>query len=203
MKWDNWKKYKQIATGQWRDVNDIKAAIDLIETDYPPLIVEVGVCRKNPNIEGGASYAWASLCYEHNGTYIGVDHDEGSLMFARELTTEWKFKESRLTTDEARLVCRFWQGDAVDFFRQWTPPHEIDLIYIDGWATEGGDGWQEKYLTMWNTIPDAAKPIPLVLYDDVVEHRLWKGEVLIPHLLKNGYEQVFMRNERCLLRWTG
>ena len=211
MKWTNWQNYQDLATGKvWYQYQgkpdfsaspsphygnsnmvhgnpqDVYEVLSLISSDRPT-IMEVGVTSKEPCLTGGCTYAFASFCYENNGHFIGVDIKSNNINNSIQLT--WEFLS----------VCSFWVADILEISHLFD--RAIALLYLDSWL-EGSppenpkDYKSSDYVRLFESFKI---PPELVMIDDVRDGG-GKGKLIIPHLLANGYDEVFNRNERAAFR---
>lgn len=101
--------------------------------------------------------------------------------------------------------------DAIDFAEK-KPMAQYDLIYLDAWDVDWPE-CAEKHLEFYKTAKDRINEKCLILIDDTdlyynhykreyfpdPECLSGKGKLLIPELLKDGYEIVF-KGRQTLLR---
>jgi predicted O-methyltransferase YrrM len=122
------------------------------------------------------------------------------------------------STDAARSICKdyglgaekqvnFVTKDGIRFLRLWRDSGvPVDFLYLDAWDHIPGYEKisEEKHLEAFITIEQNMAPDSLVLIDDIKNRATWagKGRLVIPYLLKNGYEVLF-KGYQSLFQKTG
>lgn len=184
----------------------IDRAIELIKkTTRVPYILEIGCCRQDFNHDVDKE------------TCFGCCDGHSSYLWAR---TGWRVKSVDINPEHisiAKKVCKgfdnieFFTMDAIEFAEKMPMSH-YNLLFLDAWDVDYP--WcADKHLEFYSIVKGKLNNSCLILIDDTdlyynqykreyfpdPECLSGKGKLLIPELLKGGYEIVF-KGRQTLLR---
>lgn len=184
----------------------IERAIKLLEaTTQSPMILELGCCRQMFSHDVDNDFCPA--CCDGHSTYLwartgwivhSVDNNQNHIDTAKELCKGF-------------LNVSIINMDAIVFARK-IPIKQYDLIFLDAWDVDLPE-CAEKHLEFYSTVKDRINTKTIILIDDTdlyYDHEnkeyfpdpeclSGKGKLLIPELLKDGYEILF-KGRQTLLR---
>ena len=176
--------------------------IELLSRRAPgAFMVELGSTRDPEGIEGdGHSTPILAYVAERSGHFFyTVDAVKDATDAAREICKNYGLgadKQVNFVTKDGIRFLRLWRDSGV----------HLDFLYLDAWDHVPGYEKisEEKHLEAFITIEKNMAPDALVLIDDVKNRANWagKGKLVIPYLLKHGYEVLF-KGYQSLFQKTG
>lgn len=155
------------------------------------LIVEVGTARSllthdldqlNPVCcnDGHSTYLWARTKHQ----VYTVDIDSQAI------------QNVKAKLPNVNAYCQ----DGIAFLRDFEQLNasKIDLLFLDAWDVVEGCPYAEKSLESYLVVKDKLHAKSLILIDDTDVGQAGKGKLLIPELLRDGY-QILRRGRQTLL----
>lgn len=183
----------------------IERAIKIVKEMFDPYILEIGCCRQE--LRHDVDKEICAACCDGHSTYL----------WAR---TGWNVVSVDINPDyieTAKKICAgfdnvsFIVADAIKYV-ETIGACNYDLIFLDAWDLDSSQS-AENHLNFYNKIKNKFRKKPMILIDDTdiyydKERKEYfyddeclsgKGKLLIPGLLKTGYEIVF-KGRQTLLR---
>ncbi|MEM0896841.1 MAG: glycosyltransferase [Verrucomicrobiota bacterium] len=158
----------------------ISCTIDLLRLLGGSTVVEIG-CMRRP-IDHPVDELDRACCLDGHSTFFwarsglnvhSVDIDEDAVKVATDATKDFP---------NAVVSC----GDGIEFIRQFEGT--IDLLFLDAWDVYPDIPFAEKHLEAWQLAKEKLTPSHIIQIDDTDIANGGKGALLIPELVKNGYE---------------
>jgi hypothetical protein len=160
-------------------------------TDHK-IILEIGSIRNrmNHDIEsinpvccndGHSTYFWRK--YTSADIYT-VDIDKNCKNI---IDSDDRLKDVNATTD-----------DAISYAKSFDK--KIDLLFLDAWDVFYSSEYAEKHLEIYNILKDKLSDNCLILIDDTDIGNGGKGKLIIPQLIKDGFQCLINRRQSLFIR---
>jgi FkbM family methyltransferase len=162
-------------------------------TDHK-IILEIGSIRNrmNHDIEsinavccndGHSTYFWRK--YTRADIYT-VDIDKNCKNI---IDSDDRLKDVNATTD-----------DAISYAKSFDK--KIDLLFLDAWDVFYSSEYAEKHLEIYTILKDKLSDNCLILIDDTDIGNGGKGKLIIPQLIKDGFQCLVNRRQSLFIRLT-
>jgi hypothetical protein len=89
-------------------------------------------------------------------------------------------------------------GDGLEYLHRFDRP--IDLLYLDAWDVVPGTGYAENHLEAYRIARSRLSPTCLVQVDDTDILNGGKGRLLIPQMIRDGFQLVTWGRQAMLVR---
>jgi len=170
----------------------ILAAIDLLRKMGGRTIVEIGSMRQpmrhsleefNPNCcnDGHSTLFWASTGM--NFHTIDINPDCARIA-----------GEACAAMPNAHVYC----GDGIAFLQAFD--QEIDLLFLDAWDVVEGCDFAGGHLLAYQAARDKVAPNSIILIDDTDIKFGGKGRLVIPAIIRDGFDLVLVGRQTMLIR---
>lgn len=167
-----------------------------VGTNRTPLDHHIDECEHDCCMEGHSSLILAPACEE----FYSVDINSSSTKLTSEILNTFKLNNKWSITT----------GDGIEFLKSFNK--KIDLLFLDAWDVDHSDTG-EKHLEAYLAACDKLSDRHIILIDDTdvgfdpsigfftdSNGMNGKGVLLVPYLLKNGYELIFTGRQTCLTK---
>ena len=176
--------------------------VELLSRRAPgAFMIELGSTRErtDPDRDGFSTPILAYVAKASGHFFYSVDVVKDITDIARSICKDYGIEEDKQVN--------FVTKDGIRFLRLWRDAGiHVDFLYLDAWDHQPGYEKisEEKHLEAFITIEQNMAPDSLVLIDDIKNRATWagKGKLVIPYLLKHGYE-VLHKGYQTLLQKTG
>ena len=88
--------------------------------------------------------------------------------------------------------------DAIEFAKTFNK--QIDLLFLDAWDVVPGDPYAEKHLEIYKILKDNLADDCLILIDDTDIGGGGKGRLVMPELIKDGFDCLFNKRQALFIR---
>ena len=88
--------------------------------------------------------------------------------------------------------------DAIEFAKTFND--QIDLLFLDAWDVVPGDPYAEKHLEIYKILKDNLADDCLILIDDTDVGAGGKGRLVMPELIKDGFDCLFSKRQALFIR---
>lgn len=160
-------------------------------TDHK-IILEIGSIRNkmNHDIEsinpeccndGHSTYFWKKYT---NADIFTVDIDKNCKYI---IDNDYRLKNVTAITD-----------DAISYAKSFNK--KIDLLFLDAWDVFYSSEYAEKHLEIYNILKDKLSDNCLILIDDTDIGNGGKGKLIIPQLIKDGFQCLINRRQSLFIR---
>lgn len=168
------------------------SAIDLLKRIQGKTIVEVG-CMRQPMAHGMDQFnpaccndGHSTIFWGHGGLDVhSVDINPGAVKIAAAECAKYP---------NVKVTC----ADGIEFLKAFGGT--IDLLYLDAWDVIKGTPYAEKHLEAFEVAREKLSPASIVLIDDTDVQFGGKGRMVVPAVIRAGYDLLLCGRQTMLMR---
>lgn len=159
-------------------------------------IVEIGTARMQLNHKITEFSPQNHCCNDGHSTYMWTHYHKSGPIYSVDIA-ESNIQMLKTTIDHPNFhaICE----DGIKFLREFDHG-KIDLLFLDAWDVLPGIPFAEKHLEAYLVVKDKLSENCLILIDDTDVGDGGKGKLLIPELLKDGYQLLFRGRQTLLAK---
>lgn len=170
----------------------LAAGTHLLELIGAKTIVEIGAMRA-PMLHGVYEFS-PSCCNDGHSTAIWAY--TGLEVHSVDINPVCRDVASTLLENNPNLHC--YTEDGIAFLDRFT--QQIDLLYLDAWDVHMGHDYAERHLAAYLAGYDKLAPTCIVQIDDTDIYFGGKGELVVPRLIRDGFELLITGRQTILIR---
>ena len=180
------------AADRGRPLPYLKVVTTLVREFGLKTIVEIGTMR-HPMIHGLDEYD-PKCCIEGHSTLFWAD--TGAEVFTVDVSA--RCAEILVGATRTFRNLHVYTADGIWFLKRFEQP--IDLLYLDAWDLVPGLDYAEKHLEAYVAAQPRLSKTCVILIDDTDILNGGKGRLVIPRLIRDGFELITWGRQALLVR---